>query len=173
MPVHVDTKGQVHRNFGNLAILTTFDDDAIKKYYRVNLIEGTALPGFDLFHNAIGCLADQASGNINMVHLKQTRLDVTNAHAAGVHSNNLIVKTLKILFALGDKLRFKVAVAVTRRGKLDLVRVDNDCFFASTIAAVAAVIAFGVMLAVAEMVVHLSVKTAFNDQYCPINLRLL
>jgi len=49
------------------------------------------------------------------------------------------------------------------QGKLDFIRVDNNGLFTPTISAVTAVIALGVVFAVAEMIVHLRIQCSLND----------
>ena len=78
-------------------------------------------------------------------------------------SYDIVVKAGKIFFAIWYKLGFIAAVAVTRRGKFHLISAENHRLFASTVSAVAVIIAVGVMLGIAEMIVHLSVKCTLNN----------
>ena len=74
-----------------------------------------------------------------------------------------MVESSKIFFAFGDELRIIAAVSVTRWGEIHLVSAEDYRLFASAIAVITAVFAFGIMLAVAEMIIHLDIKGTLND----------
>lgn len=111
-------------------------------------------------------MTDQPFGDIHLVHLQQGRLNVTDAHPTGIHGDDAVVKALEIFLAFGDQLGFKITVTVTGRSNIDLIIPQNNRLFTSAITAVAAVITLGIVLAVAEMIVHLNIKgTLYNSLF--------
>ena len=82
--------------------------------------------------------------------------DLTCAHAPGVHRNDLFVEPREAALVLGDQLRIKAGVAVTRNLQLDLSGIGNERLLAITISPVARLFA-------GEMMVHLGIKNSFRQ----------
>jgi hypothetical protein len=87
--------------------------------------------------------------------------DLTRAHAAGVHRDDLVVEAWKAALVFGDQLRIKPGLAVARNLQLDLAAVGNHRLLAITVAPVALFFA-------GEMMVHLSVENPLGQRLLQI-----
>jgi hypothetical protein len=137
MALHINAQGKIYTAIGNPAVLPAFDYDAIQKNDRINIVERASLPGLDLLNDTFGCLADKPFRDIDPVHFKKARLNVTNAHAPGIHSEYLIVETFEIFLPFGDELRLKTAVAVPWRLETYLFGIDYNGLLASAVTGIA------------------------------------
>src|SRR6201987_4816999 len=82
--------------------------------------------------------------------------DLAGAHAAGIHRDNLVVEPREAALVLGDQLRIKAGLAVTRNLQLDLAGVGNDRLLAIPISPIARLFA-------GEIMIHLSVENPFRQ----------
>ena len=84
-------------------------------------------------------------------------LDIPDAHAAGVHRDDLVVEAGKAALVLGDQLRLECPAPITRDLELDLARVRGNRLPAVAVAMVAARLASRRRLAI-EVLVQLGVQ---------------
>ena len=68
-----------------------FDSEGVKESDRIHTCERAILPLLDVFKHPIGNLADVVGAVVHTVEVVDERLDVTGAHASGVHGDDLLV----------------------------------------------------------------------------------
>lgn len=82
--------------------------------------------------------------------------DLTGAHAARIHRDDLVIEAGKATLILGDQLRIEAARSITRNLDLDPSTVGRHRLAAIAVPAVVP------LLLLAKMVIHLRVEGAFG-----------
>src|SRR5438045_8821851 len=75
------------------------------------------------------------------VEIAQMANNLTRAHAARVHRDDLVIETRKPALVLGDQLRIEAGLAVAWHLQLDLAGVGDDCLLAIAVAPVTELLA--------------------------------
>ena len=72
------------------------------------------MPGRRLADDAVGDMADQGGGNIDVIHLLDGRDNLTGDHALAVLGDDLMVEDTVFRLSLPDRQGVKAAITVTR-----------------------------------------------------------
>ena len=120
-PEHVTLAldGDAQREIAGAALhapaLANLQHQAVEEDHRIDVLQRPLLPRADVLDDRVGDAADQVVADLDAVELGQVRLDVTNAHPARVHRDDLLVKASEAPLALRHDLRRKAALAIARR----------------------------------------------------------
>src|SRR5512134_362413 len=147
-----DAKGDVHRLVAHGSFVTHLDPDCIKENQRVKRLQRPVLPFAHLLEDGVGDRADQIRRNVDPIELAQMPLDLARRHPAGVHRNDLFIKTRKPALVLGDQLRIKRRQPIAGNVQRELARSRQYRLLAIPIAAVA------IIFATLKMMIHLRVQ---------------
>ena len=110
----------VHRLVADQPFIPDLNPQGIEEHQRIDCFQGAGLPGCDLLQNRVGDRADQIRRDIDPVEIAQMANDLARAHDAGVHRGDLVFEPREAVLVLGDQLRIKPGLAVTRNLQLDL-----------------------------------------------------
>ena len=113
------------------------DPQRVEEDQRVQRVQRPSLPAADLLEHGIGHRRNQLRRDLNAVELAQMALDLPDAHAAGVHRDDLVVEARKAALVLGDQLRLERAAPIARDLQLDLARVREHRLLAVAVTVVA------------------------------------
>ena len=91
--------------------------------------------------------------------------DLAGRQAARIQRENLIVEAFKASLVLGDDLRLEGGVAVARHGNGEGAEVAFEGLGGLAVAGVAAFVAFGVVLGVAEVMGEFGLHGAFEQGF--------
>jgi len=95
--------------------------------------------------------------DVYAVEFVQVPGDLSGAHAAGVHRDDLVVEARKPPLIFGDELRIKARLAIPGHVQIDPARVRRHRLATIAVAAVASPVL------AAEMMVHLGVQRALGQ----------
>ena len=124
--VHSDTKNHI-RCLGHIPVIL-FDlvVNGVHEDERIDVLQGTVLPGSDLRHDLFTDFCHQLRGNLHVVQLFDLLGDVPLAHAAGVQGQNLVLHAVCIAVIFADDFRFIIALAVSGYLDVDLTQLGLD-----------------------------------------------
>ena len=109
-----DAERDVDRLVADHALVADLDPQGVEEDQRVDRLQRPVLPLGDLLQHGVGDRADQVGRDVDAVELAQVALDLADAHAAGVHRDDLVVEAGKAPLVLGDQLRVEGRQPVAR-----------------------------------------------------------
>src|ERR1044071_1408685 len=107
----------------------------------VGRLQRPGLPGGNLLQHRVGHCADQIGRHVDAEEIAQMANNLTRAHAARVHRDDLVIETRKPALVLGDQLRIEAGLAVAWHLQLHLAGVGDDCLLAIAVAPVTELLA--------------------------------
>lgn len=101
--------------------------------------QATCLNGIDLdvVEKAVGHSAHVLRADLHAVLLLQEGPEVSRAHAAGLHGDDLLVEAAEVAGVLGQQDRLETTLAVSRDADLQINGVRSYCLAAGSVALVA------------------------------------
>src|SRR3546814_8806948 len=75
------------------ALVADLDPDRIEENQRIGWVQRPLLPGCDFLQHRVGDRADQIGRSVNPIQLAQMTGNLSRAHAARVHRDDLVIET--------------------------------------------------------------------------------
>jgi hypothetical protein len=95
-------------------VLADLDHQAIEVGDRVDGVQRPSAPRGDVLQDGVGDAADRVALDLHAVEVAQVRLDIADAHAAGVEAEDPVVQPGQSGLALGHQLGLKAPGAIAR-----------------------------------------------------------
>ena len=95
-------------------------------------------------------------------------LNLANRQAARIKRKHALIETVQAGLALGNELRLKLRLPITRHFDLHLAALALDGLGRSAIARVAGIVAGRIMLFVTKMMSHLALQSAFEQSFAEL-----
>src|SRR3546814_5527559 len=86
------------------ALVADLDPDRIEENQRIGWVQRPLLPGCDFLQHRVGDRADQIGRSVNPIQLAQMTGNLSRAHAARVHRDDLVIETGEATLIFGDQL---------------------------------------------------------------------
>ena len=163
--VGVDADGQVGGLVLHDVVVADLDDDRVQEHDRVDRIERTPLPGFDLLHHLLGDPRHRLGRQLGPIDLLQVMDDVTDAHPVRVKADDHVVQAARHPpGALGHQHRFEAARPVPRHRKLHRADPGLHPLLDTPVAGVTGVVAVAGVLDVPQMRGELGLQRPLQDR---------
>jgi hypothetical protein len=131
--------------------------------WKPSRIQRPGLPFRQALHYPVGNRRDRLLGHLRAVYLGQVRGDLPVGQAFRRQGNHHILDPGQPPLPLGDDLRLEAGIPVPRHRDLHWPGLGENGLGPAAVAGIAAIAAFRVMLAVAEMVIQLALQGALDD----------
>ena len=162
LAVHGDAQREVDRPVRDLA-LADLHVNGVDEDHRVNRVQWPALPFRQALHHPVSNGRDRLLGYLGAVYLGQVRGDLPVGQPFRGQGNHHLIDSGQPPLPLGDDFRLEAGIPVPRHGNLHRPGIGNHRLGPAAVTGIAAVAAFRVMLAVAEVIVQLAFQGAFDD----------
>jgi hypothetical protein len=164
LAVEVDPDGDVDRAVGNGAV-ADLHHDGVDHDDRVDAVQGAVAPGVQLLADLVCRTGDQVAGDVDVVDLRQVGLDLAGGQALGIQRQDRGVEALHPPRVLGHHGRGEGPGPVPGDVQLDRPDVGQHRLAGRSVAGVARSGTGRIALLVAEMLGHLGLQRAFQDQF--------
>ena len=160
VPSGADAERDIDRLVADRPLVAHLDPDRIEEDQRIEGFQRPVLPVRHLVQDGVGDGADQVGRDVDPVELTQMPLDLADAHAAGVHRDDLLVEAGKPPLVLGDQLRIEGRQPIPRNLEVDLAGLGQHRLLAIAVAAVGP----AVRLAGLQVMIHLRVQRPLGQR---------
>ena len=161
LAVHGDTQGQVDRPVRDLA-LPDLHVNSINEHDSVNGIQRPALPFRHAVHNPVGDRGDRLLRHLRAVHLGQVRADLPVRQPFRRQGNHHVLNPGQPPLPFSDDSRLEAGIAVTRHRDFHRPGLGEHGLGPVAVAGIAAITPGRVVLAIAEMIIHLAFQCALD-----------
>ena len=162
LAVHGDAQRQVDGPVGDLA-LADLHVNGVDEDHRVHGVQRPALPFRQALHHPVGNSRDRLLGDLGAVDLGQVRGDLPVGQPFRRQGNHHLIDPGQPPLPFGDDFRVETGIPVPRHRDFHRPGIGEHGLRAVAVTGIAAVAAFRVVLAVAEMIVQLAFQGALDD----------
>ena len=162
LPVHGHAQRQVDRPVGDLA-LADLHLDRVHEHHRVHRIQRPRLPFRHPVHDPVGDRGNGLLRHLRPVDFLQVRGDLPVGQPFRGQGNDHFLHAGQPPLPLSDNFRLEAGIPVPRHRDLHRPGLGDYRLRPAPIAGIAAVPPGRVVLAIAEVVVHLALERALDD----------